>query len=190
MRTRSIFARVFALHLAAAALFSTTAQSASIQLVPSSVHVAVGESLSVDIVAHDLPVGDGLVGFGFDIAITPESIATPAALTLTPDLTEPFTDLGTLTEVVALAGLEAISGITRAVLATLELTALARGMLALVVTADPATNPDHGLALLSGALPEDFDDAALTLSVTAAPLPGTAALLALGLLALARRSAR
>jgi hypothetical protein len=154
MRTRSIFARVFALHLAAAALFSTTAQSASIQLVPSSVHVAVGESLSVDIVAHDLPVGDGLVGFGFDIAITPESIAT------------------------------------RAVLATLELTALARGMLALVVTADPATNPDHGLALLSGALPEDFDDAALTLSVTAAPLPGTAALLALGLLALARRSAR
>jgi hypothetical protein len=178
---------IFALCLTATALFTATAQAASIQLVPSNASFAVGESLSVDVRADGLPVGDQLIGFGFDIAVTPDVVATPTALALTPFLSEPFTALGTLTEVVALAGLETVSGVASAVLATLELTALRPGTLALTVTADPAANPDHGLAFLSGALPEDFDDAALTLAVTAAPLPGTTALLALGLLALGRR---
>jgi uncharacterized protein (TIGR03382 family) len=187
MRNRSLIALCFA----APALFHSTTQAASIELEPSSASFAVGESVLVDVVAKNLfdslPPGDELVGFGFDIDVTPDGLVGPTGLALTPDLMAPFTDLGTFTEVVAVAGLESITGVASAVLATLELTALSPGMLTLAVTADPTTNPNHGLAFLSTVDPLDFDDASVALTVTAAPLPGTAALLGLGLLALVRR---
>jgi hypothetical protein len=182
---------LIALCLIATAFAAPAAQAASIVLTPSSPSFAVGETLQVDVVGKDLfagqPLGDELVGFGFDATVTPNGIAALTGLALTPGLATPFTDLGTLAQVVALAGLESIRGAASVVLASFELTALSPGMLTLAISADPATQPDQGLAFLSTTLPIGFDNVSVQLAVTAAPLPCTATLLGLGLVALSRR---
>lgn len=172
------------------------AQAVRVVQLDGPTSVTVGNSFSIDVLIDDLFDGftanDELTAFGFNVTTSNASVATFSSATVAA----PFDDDSGLYATIDVAGSLFPTGITFGVnvsqmLATLTFQALSAGSVTVGVTAD-LLDLNQGLVFFNtNTFNADQADIAATLGITvnaaAVPVPGTLALLGLGLVALAGR---